>query len=130
MPSAAAAAFKDFRPRKPHLLRLAPEGWQKDHQPQPAVRLGLALQDAPDQSVSAMESRSAPWSTAVSPETARDWARLLAKVYEVDPLRCTRCGSPMRVLAIITDPQQCLRILHHLINTGAARPGLDPASLN
>jgi len=66
----------------PHLLRLAPEGWQKDHQP--AVRLGPALQDTPDQSVSAMESRSAPWSTAVSPETARDWARLLAKVYEVD----------------------------------------------
>jgi hypothetical protein len=50
---------------------LAPEGWQKDHQPQPAVRLGPVLQDTPDQSVSAMESRSA-------------WARLLAKVYEVD----------------------------------------------
>lgn len=53
--------------RKPHLTRLAPEGWQKDHQPQPAVRLGPALQDTPDQSVSAKESRSA-------------WARLLAKV--------------------------------------------------
>jgi hypothetical protein len=81
------------------------------------VRLGPVLQDTPDQSVSAMESRSA-------------WARLLAKVYEVDPLRCTRCGSPMRVLAVITDPPQVLRILRHLIKTGAAPPGLDAASLN
>jgi hypothetical protein len=102
---------------KPHLTRLAPEGWQRDHQPLPAVRLGPALRDTPDQSVSAKKSRAI-------------WARLLAKVYEVDPLCCTRCGSPMRVLAIITDPQQCRRILHHLIKTGAAPPGLDPASLN
>ena len=102
--------------RKPHLTRLAPEGWKKDHQPQPALHLDPAPQDALDQSVSAVESRAA-------------WARLLAKVYEVDPLRCTRCGSPMRVLAIITDPQQVLRILRHLIKTGAAPPGLD-ASLN
>jgi hypothetical protein len=102
--------------RKPHLARLAPEGWQKDHQPQPALRLGTPSQDTLDQSVSAQESRSA-------------WARLLAKVYEVDPLRCTRCGSPMWVLAVITDPQQVLRVLRHLIKTGAAPPGLDAASL-
>jgi hypothetical protein len=36
----------------------------------------------------------------------------------------------MRVLAVITDPPQVLRILHHLIKTGAAPPGLDPASLS
>ena len=102
--------------RKPHLARLAPEGWQKNHQPQPSLRLGTASQGTPDQSVSVNESRSA-------------WARLLAKVYEVDPLRCTRCGSQMRVLAVITDPQQVLRILRHLIKTGAAPPGLDAASL-
>ena len=102
---------------KPHLTRLAPEGWQRDHQPLPAVRLGPALRETPDQSVSAKKSRAV-------------WARLLAKVYEVDPLCCTRCGSPMQVLAIITDPQQCRRILHYLIKTGAAPPGLDPASLN
>jgi hypothetical protein len=35
----------------------------------------------------------------------------------------------MRVLAVITDPQQVLRILRHLIKTGAAPPGLDAASL-
>jgi hypothetical protein len=35
----------------------------------------------------------------------------------------------MRVLAVITDPQQCLRILSHLIKTRTAPPGLDTASL-
>ena len=79
--------------------------------------LGPAQQNIPDQSVSARESPAA-------------WARLLAKVYEVDPLRCTRCGSQMRVLAVITDPPQILRILRHLIKTGAAAPSLDAASLN
>ena len=62
-------------------------------------------------------------------ESRSAWARLLAKVYEVDPLRCTRCGSQMRVLAVITDPQQVLRILRHLIKTGAAPPGLHEAAL-
>lgn len=79
--------------------------------------MATASQGTPDQSVSVNESRSA-------------WARLLAKVYEVDPLRCTRCGFQRRVLAVITDPQQVLRILRHLIKTGAAPPGLDAASLS
>ncbi len=57
--------------RKPHLLRLAPDGWKKDHQSRPALHLGPAPQDTPNLSVSATESRSA-------------WARLLAKIYEVD----------------------------------------------
>ena len=63
-------------------------------------------------------------------ESRAAWARLLAKVYEVDPLRAARCGSQMRVLAVIADPQEVLRILHHLIKTGAAPPGLDAASLS
>ena len=48
----------------------------------------------------------------------------MARVYEVDALRCNRCGSPMKVLALITDPQQCRSILVHFIKTGAAPPGL------
>jgi hypothetical protein len=50
--------------------------------------------------------------------------RLLAKVYVVEVLHCRRCGSPMKVLAVITDPQQCRRILPHLIKTGVAPPGV------
>jgi len=66
---------------------------------------------------SAIQSRSA-------------WARLLKKVYEVDPLICSRCGHPMKVLAIITDTLQVVKILRHLIKIAKPLPGLDPASLN
>jgi hypothetical protein len=66
--------------RKPHFVRLAPEGWKEQDQQQAALRLGEAHQHSPEQSVSAQESRAA-------------WARLIAKVYEVDLLRCARCGS-------------------------------------
>jgi hypothetical protein len=37
----------------------------------------------------------------------------------VDALRCSRCGSLIKVLAVITDQHQCRRILLHLIKTGA-----------
>jgi hypothetical protein len=36
----------------------------------------------------------------------------------------------MGILAVITEPQQARKILLHLIKTGKAPPGLDPASLN
>jgi hypothetical protein len=36
----------------------------------------------------------------------------------------------VKVLALITDPQQCRRILLHLIKTGAAPPDLDASALN
>ena len=31
------------------------------------------------------------------------WARLIAKVYQVDPLVCTRCGRRMSILAFVSD---------------------------
>jgi hypothetical protein len=58
------------------------------------------------------------------------WARLIAKIYEVDPLVCPRCFSPMRILAVITDPGEVKKILRHLVKIGRPPPGLDPASLN
>jgi hypothetical protein len=33
------------------------------------------------------------------------WASLLQRVFEVDALRCPRCGSTMRLLAAIEDPR-------------------------
>jgi hypothetical protein len=36
----------------------------------------------------------------------------------------------MKVIAVITDPVQVLKILRHLIRKGTPSPGLDPASLN
>lgn len=43
-----------------------------------------------------------------------DWARLIRKVYEADPLECPRCKGPMRVIALIEDPGVIRRILEHL----------------
>jgi len=103
--------------RNPYLVRLAPEGWRQDHAAQNALCIGLVDQQCAETSVSAGQSRTA-------------WARLLAKVYEADPLVCRRCGSPMRITAVITEPQQVRKILLHLIKTGMAPPGLDSTSLN
>jgi hypothetical protein len=42
------------------------------------------------------------------------WARLIRKVYEADPLECPRGKGPMRVIALIDDPDVVRRILGHL----------------
>jgi hypothetical protein len=41
-------------------------------------------------------------------------ARLIAKVYQVDPLVCTRCGQKMQPIAFLTDQLSIRRILDHL----------------
>jgi hypothetical protein len=64
------------------------------------------------------------------PDARTHLARLLAKVCEVDALRCSRCGSPMKVLAVITDPPEVRRIPLHLIKTGGAPPGVEASSPN
>ena len=59
----------------------------------------------------------------------RAWARLLAKVYEIDALVCPKCGCEMTVVAVIQDPVEIRDILAHLVKTGRAPPGFDPALL-
>lgn len=46
--------------------------------------------------------------------TRANWARLIQKVHEVDPLECPRCGATMRVIAVIDEPAVLRRILKHL----------------
>jgi hypothetical protein len=58
------------------------------------------------------------------------WARLLARVYEVDPFVCPECGSPIKVIAVIQDPDEIKHIVRHLIKIGRAPPGLDESSVN
>ncbi len=58
------------------------------------------------------------------------WARRITKVYEIDPLLCPRCGSEMRLIAVITDPTEAHTILRHLLKIGRAPPGLDAGALN
>ena len=43
----------------------------------------------------------------------RNWARLLQKIYEVDPLTCP-CGGQMEIIAFIEQPAAIRKILQHL----------------
>ena len=59
------------------------------------------------------EARERQAITPTSP-SARIWALLIARIYEVLPLLCPRCGAPMRLIAFITLQSQLTRILEHL----------------
>ena len=54
------------------------------------------------------------------------WAMLIARIYEALPLLCPRCGSPMKIIAFITDPASLSRILKHL-GVPTKPPTLHPA---
>jgi hypothetical protein len=42
------------------------------------------------------------------------WARLIHKVYEVDPLECPKCKGPMRAIALVEDKAAIRKILSYL----------------
>jgi ribosomal protein S27E len=44
----------------------------------------------------------------------RGWAEMIRKVYEVDPLVCSKCGGQMRIIAFLTDHAVVDRIINHL----------------
>ena len=44
----------------------------------------------------------------------RTWAALIRKVWEVDPLKCKKCGHEMKVISVITEHAVIKRILEHL----------------
>ena len=52
------------------------------------------------------------------------WARLIARVYQVDPLVCARCGQRMSLIAFVTDQLAIGKILDHLglCSPEAAKP--------
>jgi len=56
-----------------------------------------------------------------------NWARLIQKVYEVDPLECPNCGTAMRMIALIDEPVVIERILKHL---KASEADIQPGRLN
>jgi hypothetical protein len=74
--------------------------------------------------------KSSPRATEPKRAYHSECAKLIAKVYEVDSMICARCGSEMRLIAVITDPAEVRNILRHLRKIGRAPPGLDPSVLN
>ena len=59
------------------------------------------------------EERAQPDEEA-SKAARANWARLIRKVFEADPLVCLKCGSAMRVIAVIDREGPIRRILSHL----------------
>ena len=47
-------------------------------------------------------------------EFRRNWARLIQKVYEVDPLIRPKCRGEMKVISVIEDQAVIRKILKHL----------------
>jgi len=85
-----------------HLVRYV--GWYSTRcrgQRARAAAAAVAVQAPDDAQVVAARAKSA-------------WARLMHKVYEVDPLACPKCGTPMHVIALIDDATVIRRILEHL----------------
>jgi hypothetical protein len=44
----------------------------------------------------------------------RNWARLIQKIYEVDPLTCPKCQGRMKIISFIEDEEVIEKILKHL----------------
>jgi hypothetical protein len=55
------------------------------------------------------------------------WASLLQRVFEVDELRCPRCGSRLRLIAATLDSTVARRILECL-KLPARAPPLEPTT--
>lgn len=49
-----------------------------------------------------------------SKERRKNWARLIQKIYEVDPLTCPKCSGKMKVISVIEDQVVIKKILKHL----------------
>jgi len=45
---------------------------------------------------------------------SKTWRELIKKVWEVNPLTCPRCGSEMKIISLIQDPDVIRQILKHL----------------
>ena len=91
-----------------YVSRHAPDGWKESH-----------LEHAADENKGDVPESEIP--IAFSGNST--WAKLIAKIYEVDPLVCTKCGGEMKVVAVIMDPVEVKKILRHLVKTGKSPPG-------
>ena len=50
----------------------------------------------------------------LSKGSRKNWARLIRKIYEVDPLICPKCNGQMRMVSFIEDQAVISKILKHL----------------
>ena len=49
-----------------------------------------------------------------SREFRKNWARLIQKIYEIDPLTCPKCSGKMKIISVIENEDVIKKILQHL----------------
>ena len=70
---------------------------------------------APDREPEAELATSGGWRGCVQAATRYiPWAELLRRVYDIDALRCPRCGGRLRMIALLMDPSAVRGILESL----------------
>jgi len=52
--------------------------------------------------------------STISPAQRKAWARLIQKIYEVDPLTCPKCSGTMKIISFIEREEIIEKILKHL----------------
>ncbi len=92
-------------------MKHAPEGWKEQY--------GIGSHEKADEFEETYDPDS-----SLHRKSKASWARLIAKVYEVNPMICSKCGSKMRIIAIITSEYEVKKILRHFVKTGTSPPGV------
>ena len=54
----------------------------------------------------------ASWNRKGHPKNKNIWARLIQKIYEVDPLTCPKCRGIMRIISIIGKLRDVVENMH------------------
>ena len=93
--------------RYEHLVRYV--GWYSNRARGERAKAQRAEDSPPVPAATSLEA-----SSEFAHRARASWARLIRKVYEVDPLACPKCQGPMRVIALIDEPAIVRRILEHL----------------
>jgi len=105
---------------------------------EPDLELPAASGDAPKCDAHSAASANPPAQTRPDDNRHREdrpdtrprrlrWAALLQRVFDIDALRCPRCGSTLRLIAAIEDPAIARRILA-CIGLPARAPPVSPAA--
>ena len=94
-----------------------------------AERMGIHDQTAEEDTPEPPYEPELPQPKEKPRRTSYLWAMLIARIYEALPLLCPRCGSPMKIIAFITDPASLSRILT-IANQVPQKPRQPPGSTN
>jgi hypothetical protein len=55
-----------------------------------------------------------PKASSIHHQSRYCWAKLIARLYETDPLQCGRCGGRMKIIAFMVQASQIRQILAHV----------------